>query len=205
MRVGIFTDTYLPDCNGVAAAVSALARELAAIGHHACIIAPEGSHTFDENLGFTHIYLPTSRHERIPLPLCWSALGWPKSKRIVNSEFDIIHAHGLGPVGAYGARIAHRLNIPLVLTIHTDVLAYVAHYRLTARLATPLQHILLYQLRRLLQTAELQGTRGGDLLEQLLRSFCGDQCVRNCADGKDCQKVCRLHWEHKTRDLSFWA
>ena len=171
MRVGIFTDTYLPDCNGVAAAVSALARELAAIGHQPSIIAPEGSHTFDDNFGFTHIYLPAFRHQRIPLPICWSALGWPQSKRIVNSEFDIIHAHGLGPVGAYGARVAHRLNIPLVLTIHTDVLVYVAHYRVTARVATPLKHILLYQLRKLLKTAELQGTRGGDLLEQLVRCF----------------------------------
>jgi 1,2-diacylglycerol 3-alpha-glucosyltransferase len=171
LRVGIFTDTYLPDCNGVAAAVSALARELAAIGHQPSIIAPEGSHTFDENFGFPHIYLPAFRHERIPLPLCWSALGWPKSQRIVNSEFDIIHAHGLGPVGVYGARVAHRLNIPLVLSIHTDVLAYVAHYPVTARLATPLKHILLYQLRKLLNTAELQGARGGHLLEQILRCF----------------------------------
>jgi 1,2-diacylglycerol 3-alpha-glucosyltransferase len=171
MRVGIFTDTYLPDCNGVTAAVSALARELAAIGHHPSIIAPEGSHTFDENFGFTHIYLPAFRHERIPLPLCWSALGWPESQRIVNSEFDIIHAHGLGPVGVYGARVAHRLNIPLVLSIHTDVLAYVAHYPVTARLATPLKHILLYQLRKLLKTAELQGTRAGHPLEQLIRCF----------------------------------
>ena len=171
MRVGIFTDTYLPDCNGVTAAVGALARELASIGHHPSIIAPAGSHTFDENFGFTHIYLPAFRHERIPLPLCWSALGWPKSQRIVDSEFDIIHAHGLGPVGVYGARVAHRLNIPLVLTIHTDVLAYVAHYPVTARLATPLKHILLYQVRKLLKPAELQGTRDGHLSEQLLRCF----------------------------------
>jgi len=111
MRVGIFTDTYLPDCNGVAAAVSALARELTAIGHHASVIAPEGGHSFNENFGFNHIYLPAFRHDRIPLPLCWSALGSPESKRIVDSQFDIIHAHSLGPVGGYGARVAHRLNL----------------------------------------------------------------------------------------------
>jgi 1,2-diacylglycerol 3-alpha-glucosyltransferase len=196
----------------VAAAVSALARELTAIGHHPSIIAPEGGHSFNDNFGCNHIYLPAFRHKRIPLPLCWSALGSPESKRIVNSQFDIIHAHSLGPVGVYGARVAHRLNIPLVITIHTDVLAYVTHYRITAGLATPLKHILLYQLRKLLESAELQSTQGGQPLEQLIRCFAAasacvimptEKTARKLADyiGNSRLEVCPSGVELPRREL----
>ena len=38
MRIGLFTDTYLPDINGVATAVDTLARELRQLGHEVFVV-----------------------------------------------------------------------------------------------------------------------------------------------------------------------
>ena len=133
----------------------------------------------------------------------------PFSSPIFQASKDILalrHAHTADFIGG------SRLNIPLVMTIHTDVLAYVTHYRITAGLATPLQHILLYQLRKLLETAELQSTRGGQPLEQLIRCFAAasacvimptEKTARKLADyiGNSRLEVCPSGVELPRREL----
>jgi glycosyltransferase involved in cell wall biosynthesis len=41
---------------------------------------------------------------------------------------DLVHVHTTGPVGMAGFRMAGKLGVPMVLSWHTDVLAYAEHF-----------------------------------------------------------------------------
>ena len=44
------------------------------------------------------------------------------------NEYDVIHVHTLGTVGLSGLYTAWHFHIPVVLTWHTDLVAYQRHY-----------------------------------------------------------------------------
>jgi len=56
--------------------------------------------------------------------------------KIADLRPDVIHVHGFGTVGALGTWIARRLDIPMLLTWHTDFDAYADHYSAVLPLLT---------------------------------------------------------------------
>ena len=140
MRVGLFTNNYLPFRGGVTTAVETLRRGLEALGHHAWVFAPAArSPQPDPPFVFRYPSIPAPTYPGFSLPL-------PVSRRLGRLaralELDVVHVHHPFLLGVTGRRLARRQGCPLVFTYHTRYEKY-AHYvplppRLVRRLAVRL-------------------------------------------------------------------
>ena len=120
LRIGLFTDTFLPDQNGIVTSVCLLSDELRARGHHVEIVAPEFPDYLDDRpdvrrvSSIRYTFLPTYR------------LAWPTRKDF-EQKYDIVHTHTPLTLGLAGARLARKWHVPHVATYHTHLSAY-THY-----------------------------------------------------------------------------
>ncbi len=134
MRIGFFTDGFLPQPNGVATSVSETAYELERRGHEVYIIAPKYPGFVDQNphvirLTSFSIHKPTKTRFVLSLP--------DKSlRKILSMDFDIIHGHSGGSVTLLGWEISRAKKIPFVATYHTLWNRY-THYFLKGKVVTP--------------------------------------------------------------------
>lgn len=117
MKIGFFTDSYLPTPDGVATSVEATARELQKLGHDIYIIAPNQPHNKDRKniIRLVSIQIIKSPEVRWALEI-----PQPKLFKIANLEFDIIHGHSGGPISVLGWQLAHLHNLPFIETYHTS-------------------------------------------------------------------------------------
>lgn len=138
MRVGIFTDTYRPQVNGVVSSISTLERELRKKGHKVYIVtttdpdAPE----VEPNV----LRIPSMEFKPLPqyrLGLLYS----PKIiKKINKLNLDIIHSQTEWGVGTFARFAAVNLGIPLVHTYHT-LYEYYTHYITKGHFTVPAKKI----------------------------------------------------------------
>jgi glycosyltransferase involved in cell wall biosynthesis len=125
MRVGLFTNNYLPFRGGVATAVETLRQGLEALGHRTWIFAPAAqSPHADPPYVFRYPSIPAPTYPGFSLPL-------PVSRRLGRVaralELDVVHVHHPFLLGLTGRRLARRERCPLVFTYHTRYEKY-AHY-----------------------------------------------------------------------------
>ncbi len=134
MRIGFFTDGFLPQPNGVATSVFESARELERRGHEVYIVAPKYPGYVDKN---DHV-IRVSSLKVVSKPEIRMALNLPDRglRKILSMDFDIIHAHGGGPVTLMGWEVARSKKIPYVITYHTLWNRY-THYFLKGKIVTP--------------------------------------------------------------------
>src|SRR5579863_8117382 len=125
LRVGFFTEVYLPVMNGVVASVEGLAEGLRAHGHSVYCFAPRMP-GYDEADGpvfrMPSLPLPTRTPYRLTLPLV--------SRRNLNGiikRLSVVHVHSPFVTGWMGLRYSRRYGMPLVYTYHTQLEEY-AHY-----------------------------------------------------------------------------
>ena len=120
MRIGQFTDTFLPIVDGVGRVAHAYATDLAALGHEVTVVAPmydtghRGGYPFElvDYLGYR---VPTA-----PQYLTGTAaMDNHYRRRIRAVGLDIIHTHGPFSAGREALRLARARNIPLVATFHS--------------------------------------------------------------------------------------
>ncbi len=125
MNIGIFTDTYEPEINGVSVFLETLRCELEKRNHRIFIFAPSQSFTSSYSSEKQVWRLPSikfygDKQVRIALPVL-------AAREIAQLNLDIIHTHTPGPIGLLGLRLAHKLNIPVIHTYHTHFEKYL-HY-----------------------------------------------------------------------------
>ena len=118
MRIGIFTDTYTPDINGVVSSVVTLERGLQAAGHEVYIV------TGQKNSLHAHWEGNVLRLPGLEIKKLYGyTLSTPyhfEVKRIIESlHLDVIHVQQEFTVGIFGRILAHTLHIPVVYTYHT--------------------------------------------------------------------------------------
>ncbi len=125
VRVGVFSDSYLPRISGVVRSIEALVAELRRQGHQAAIFAPAypGYRDADPDV----VRFPSVRAPGIPdFPLAI-----PVARRFTADLrarcLSVIHTHSPFLMGAAGRYAASRLGLPLVFTHHTMYSEYV-HY-----------------------------------------------------------------------------
>lgn len=125
MRIGLFTDTYMPQINGVATSVRMLKEYLEPRGHEVYIFTTTDPHaTRNEDGVFRIPSLPFVSERRIAMfyhPLV------ARSARLL--RLDIIHTHTEFSLGIFGRKLARTHGIPIVHTMHTiyeDYTHYVA-------------------------------------------------------------------------------
>jgi 1,2-diacylglycerol 3-alpha-glucosyltransferase len=125
VRVGLFTNNYLPFCGGVTVSVETLRRGLEARGHEAWVLAPRFPGA-DDGAPRTLRYpsIPAVTYPEFALAVPFShRLG----RRVRELDFDVFHAHHPFLLGPAARRLARRQRRPLVFTYHTRYDKY-AHY-----------------------------------------------------------------------------
>ena len=125
MRIGIFTDTFTPEINGVATSCSLLFEVLKNNGHEVFVFTTGDKTYYDEK---EHIY----RIKGVTLKRIYNyKLVFPFSikihKFIKSLNLDVIHANTEYGVGLIGFNAAKRYKIPLVYTFHT-MIEYYTYY-----------------------------------------------------------------------------
>lgn len=127
VRIGLFTDTYVPDVNGVVTVIQLMERELRRAGHDVCVFAPTypGHEDRDEDVHrFPSVRMVLYRGMRLALPLA--------SRRVFRliAGLDVVHSHDPFSVGQVAFWAAWRHRIPHLHTYHalyTELRRYVPY------------------------------------------------------------------------------
>jgi len=116
MRIGLFTDTYTPEINGVVNSVLMLKEGLETRGHDVFVIGPGNPDAEPEPNVFRApaISLPLLQERRLASP--WSAKLW---RTVRHLDLDIVHTHTEFGVGGFGFRARRQLGVGQVHTYHT--------------------------------------------------------------------------------------
>ena len=136
MNIGLFTDTYFPQINGVATSVHTLAGALRARGHNVYIFTPKDPNTTAEQSDENVIAMPS-----LPFMLLRNyRVGLIYSPRAFNQishlHLDIVHTQTEFPLGIFGKLLSTVKKIPMVHTYHTMYEDYV-HYIAKGYIVTP--------------------------------------------------------------------
>jgi glycosyltransferase involved in cell wall biosynthesis len=125
MRVGLFTNNYLPFRGGVTTAVETLRQGLEALGHSVWVFAPawRGPHA-DPAFVFRYPSAPAPTYPGFAIPLPFSRRLSRKAREL---EIDVFHAQHPFLLGVTARRLARAERRPLVFTYHTRYEKY-AHY-----------------------------------------------------------------------------
>src|SRR3990170_1891362 len=125
MRVGLFTNNYLPFRGGVTTAVEKLREGLEAQGHRAWVFAPASRAPHDDPaFVFRYPSVPAPTYPGFAVPLPFSRR-WSRAAREL--DLDIFHAQHPFLLGVTARRLARSQGRPLVFTYHTRYEKY-AHY-----------------------------------------------------------------------------
>lgn len=128
MHIGMVTETYPPETNGVALTVEGLVEGLRAHGHRVTLVRP------CQDVETGRVCPPgTLRVASAAIPgypgLCF---GLPAGRRITRQwkadRPDAVYVATEGPLGASAMRSARRLGIPATTGFHTRFDAYASHY-----------------------------------------------------------------------------
>lgn len=116
MKIGIFTNNYLPNPYGVSSSIESFRRELEKMGHEIYIFAPLTRGYKDKNPNvFRYPSIDIKYKISFPLAIPYSRC---ISDIIKDLDLDVIHSQHPTLLGAAAARWAKKKNIPLVFTWH---------------------------------------------------------------------------------------
>ena len=134
MNIGLFTDTYFPQINGVGTSVHTLAEELRKRGHRVYIFTTTDPNvTTDETDVIRMPSMPCFLIRQYRIGLLYS----PKAlNKIAHLQLDIIHTQTEFSLGLFGKILSKALNLPMVHTYHTMYEDYI-HYIVNGALVTP--------------------------------------------------------------------
>jgi len=125
LRIGLFTDTYSPQINGVSISLQLVSEGLQRRGHQVTIFAPRIPGYKDDQPGV--VRLPSLKYLNDP-PIYVAVLGTPRSTwSLTRKHFDVLHAHSPLTVGLLAYFTASTKNLPLIYTYHTSITDY-THY-----------------------------------------------------------------------------
>lgn len=127
MRIGFFTDSYLPALHGVEVSIEAFRRNLERAGHEVFVFAPAVPRYRDTN---PNVFRLKSLRviEKPEMRLAFPFAEHGRMRDLLRLKLDIAHAHTPFTLGLVGRHIAQRQNIPLVYTHHTHYPAYARAY-----------------------------------------------------------------------------
>ena len=151
MRIALFSDTYLPEINGVAIHVAALKEGLEALGHEVLVVTttPKDKTSFDSN-GVLHC--PSIQLKKI----YGYGLSMPINMRQFNiiRKFnpDVIHIHTEFGIGLFGILVSKMLRRPVIYTLHTIYDDYV-YYVVPRPLVKTGQRVFYKYIRSLYKRA----------------------------------------------------
>jgi len=117
MKIGIFTNNYLPNPYGVTGSIESFRKEMEKMGHEVFIFAPKWEDYIDENPNvFRYPSLNIKIKIKYPLAIPYSR---KMDKLISDLDLDIIHSQHPNLLGTAAKKWAKKKGIPLVFTWHT--------------------------------------------------------------------------------------
>ena len=130
LQIALFTDNYGPGHSGLLYAVHFLEGQLLEAGHRVLLVAPaaDGPNPYAGHPRRREIRLPSVYVPGINVAVARGRDFELQLDRLGANPPDVIHVQGLGPIGLLGVWAAKRYNIPLLVTWHTDFVAYAEHY-----------------------------------------------------------------------------
>jgi 1,2-diacylglycerol 3-alpha-glucosyltransferase len=136
MNIGLFSETYYPEINGVATSVYMLKNELEKRGHNVYVFttttpgSPEHEHNVFRVPSIPFVFITERR-----VGLFYQ----PKLAHIIKKlNLDIIHTHTEFSLGIFGRIMAKELKLPVVHTYHTiyeDYTHYLTNFKALDRRA----------------------------------------------------------------------
>lgn len=125
LRIGLFTDTYAPQVNGVSVSLQMISEGLKKRGHQVTIFAPKFPGYKDDQPNVMR--LPSLKYLNNP-PIYVAVLGTPRSTwKLTREHFDVLHAHSPASMGLLAYLTASTKRLPLIYTYHTSITDY-THY-----------------------------------------------------------------------------
>jgi glycosyltransferase involved in cell wall biosynthesis len=133
MNIAIFTDTFLPQTNGVVTATVNLAKGLADKGHEVHIIAPKFPRVKEFKYPHVHVKRVFAVNAyfyedfKFTLPINIEILNY-----IIQNKIEVIHFTSPIMLGVQAILIGHSIGVPVVGTFHTFVAdpQYLRHVKL---------------------------------------------------------------------------
>lgn len=120
MRIAFFSDTYLPNRDGVVTSILTLRKALEERGHEVFIFCSGSRQAKERNLD-DHVFYYTSIPFK-PYPDYKIAIFPFLSKRKIEElDIQLVHSHGIATTGWAAIWVAMSLNLPLLTTFHTLV------------------------------------------------------------------------------------
>jgi glycosyltransferase involved in cell wall biosynthesis len=130
MRIALFTETFIPKVDGIVTTLCQTVKQLECLGHKVLIFAPDGG--FDRFEGSRIV--GSKGHSLFFYPELHLSLPRASMRRAI-TEFqpDLIHVADpalLGIAGLYygGGKNGGALQLPLVVSYHTDLPKYLHYY-----------------------------------------------------------------------------
>jgi len=126
MRIGLFTDTYSPDINGVVSSIVTLQEGLLELGHEVFVITTHAkliTTKFEDNI----LRLPGIEIKRMYGYVLTTPAHFLAYNHVKSMNLDVIHVHTEFGVGIFGHIIGSMLKLPIVSTYHTTYEDY-THY-----------------------------------------------------------------------------
>ena len=170
MRIGIFTDAYLPLISGVTTSIYMLAEGLRKEGHEVYIITTSGKNVVEEPY--------VIRLKGMPIPKkglkTFRIVPFTKGhiKKIAALNLDVMHVHTEFSIGSVAVHMRDKYGIPMVFTVHTmyeEYLHYVSKF-LARFLRRPLMHYLKKLMKRFILRADVTITPTQKVLD-LMKSY----------------------------------
>lgn len=128
MRIGIVSETYSPEINGVALTVHSLAAGLAAHGHSIDLIRPRQAQPHQDELGIEALEVRGMALPRYPGLRFGLPAGRLLRQHWTQQRPDAIYVATEGPLGWSAVRAAKSMGIPVATGFHTRFDAYANHY-----------------------------------------------------------------------------
>ncbi|RCS29977.1 glycosyltransferase family 1 protein [Rhodanobacter denitrificans] len=128
MRIGIVSETYPPEINGVALTVHSLAAGLAARGHSIDLIRPRQSPAYRDEPGINALDVRGGALPRYPGLRFGLPAGRTLREHWSRQRPDAVYVATEGPLGWSAVRTARRMGIPISSGFHTRFDQYASHY-----------------------------------------------------------------------------
>lgn len=129
MKIALFSDTYLPDINGVATSTNILRNELIKLGHEVMVVTSElpSDSDYEDEFDSNILRVPGLEIQALYGYRACNIFSFKGMREIKKFRPEVIHVQTEFGIGIFGRIAGEYLDIPVVYTYHTMWADY-SHY-----------------------------------------------------------------------------
>jgi len=160
MKIGLFTDTYFPQVNGVTFTVNLWKQKLEERGHNVSIYYPAGRYKPKDNeYPFRSFEFRFYKEMRIAAPV-----------NIVRKarDLDIVHIHGLFSMAIAGMYVSQKYSLPRILTYHTPADEYIDYITRNETMKKTFLKVYNYWEKKLLNSCDIITCPSNEIKKRLV-------------------------------------